>query len=96
MPSAQHSGTHSNLHTATAPAAVPLRDVAQMYRVLKLVNALPADEDLFEGEEVRTLEPQGDEEDTGFQVRATAVLPVLLLLRLSLFFPACQQMVLNF
>jgi hypothetical protein len=40
-----------------------------MHRVLKLVESLPAEDALFDGEDIQQLDT--DDEDKGFQVRTT-------------------------
>ena len=52
-----HIHTYTRIHTHTHP---------QMHRVLKLVESLPQEDALFEGEDIRALD--ADEADTGFQV----------------------------
>jgi hypothetical protein len=41
-----------------------------MHRVLKLVESLPAEDALFDGEDIQQLD-SNDDEDKGFQVRTS-------------------------
>ncbi|KAG5180000.1 GTP1/OBG-domain-containing protein [Tribonema minus] len=59
----------------TISAAKRLHTSELMYRVLKLVQSLPEEEELFNGEDIRTLEPDDDDEDRGFQILSDPAYP---------------------